>query len=110
MAVSRLVPELVETFAVSFGVVLGGALLGALASLLAGGYPARTAVALADRLKVWGAAAALGGTLVNWRNLETGLLRWQVHLLLRELALFSLACAGGLAAAYLLSLALGSSW
>jgi hypothetical protein len=108
MDVSQLAADLLETFAISFGVVVGGAFLAALAALISGGYPADTLLLAADRLKVWGAAAAMGGSLVNLRRIETGILRWQLHLLLRELVSLGLAFAGGVVAYALLSLLVGN--
>lgn len=95
---ARLLPEVTLIFAVAFGVDLGGALLGALAALLTGGYPAQTAVDIGDRLKLWAAAAALGGSLLNFKSIEVGLTRWQPTLILREFGYLGLAFAGAFSA------------
>lgn len=95
--------QIFETFGVAFGVVVGGALLGGLASLATGGFPAQSILTVGDRLKVWAAAAALGGTLVNLKTLEAGLLRFQLQVILKELGLMGLAFAGAFAAYWVLS-------
>lgn len=105
----RLVPDLATTFAVAFGVVVGGALVGALAALLFRGFPGETALDLADRLKVWGMAAALGGTLKDLRHLEEGLLRMEPQLLMRELVFLASAFAGSVIAYYLVYFLVGSA-
>lgn len=96
--------EALDTFSVSFGVVIGGSLFAALAALLSGGYPIETLVSAADRLKVWGAAVALGGSLINLKTLETGLIQWNPGIIARELGFLGLAFAGSLMAAWLLTL------
>jgi len=100
--VDTITGDLVETFAIAFGVVLGGSFCAALAALFARGYPTETLLELADRLKVWGMAAALGGTLTDLRHLEEGLLRLEPRLLAKELVLMTSAFAGSLAAYYLI--------
>jgi hypothetical protein len=100
--VGRISSDLVETFAIAFGVVLGGSFLAALAALFTSGYPTETLLELADRLKVWGMAAAIGGTLRDLRHLEEGILRLEPRLLAKELVLMTSAFAGSVAAYYLL--------
>jgi len=88
----------IETFAVAFGIVLGGAVLGGTAELLTGHYPAQSMGLLADRLKIWAAAAALGGSLLNLKSLEAGLIGWKPALILREFGLLGLAFGGSFSA------------
>ncbi len=87
-----------ETFAVAFGIVLGGAVLGGTASLLSGRYPAESMALFAGRLKIWAAAAALGGSLLDVKSLEEGLVGWKPALLLKEFGLLGFAFGGSFAA------------
>ncbi len=64
------VVQMVLSFSISIGMILGGALLGSLGSLLIGGYPATTMIDVAERIRIWAAVGAIGGT---WRLFELAL-------------------------------------
>lgn len=82
------------TFFIALGVVLGGSLLGSISELLAGQYPLSSAVLLADRLKIWAVAAALGGTMTFFQNVEASLWGFRLRFLAREILLVLFAFAG----------------
>lgn len=81
---SKFLVDLFMSFAVAFGVVVGGSLLGSLASLLTGGLPMQTMQTLAERLKVWAAVAAIGGTFFIIRTIESSLFEGQIKTVIRQ--------------------------
>lgn len=99
--------ELAIAFAVALGMVAGGALSGALVVLLVGGFPMDTMAALAQRLKLWSTVAALGGALVTFQMLETGLVQGELAKLARQLLLLGMAFAGAHLGSVLITAAAG---
>lgn len=95
--------EWLTAYFLALGMVLGGALAGGLLALLAGTYPLTTLLALSDRLRIWAVAAALGGTITAFQNLEAGLLGGEMRLLGRQLLLLVAAFGGALTAHSLLT-------
>lgn len=95
--------SLLFPFLISFGVVLGGSLFAGLAALLTGAYPVSTSLQWADRLKVWGTAIAMGGSLINLSALEQGLFALAPRAIMKDLVHLALAFAGALSAAWLLA-------
>ncbi len=98
---SKFLADLVLSFAVAFGVVLGGALSGSLASLLTDGFPLETMQTLAERLKVWAAVAAIGGTFFLIRTIESSLFEGQMRTLIKQV-LFILSAFLGAQFAFIL--------
>lgn len=100
--------ELVLTFFVSAGVVLGGSLVGSLAALVTGEPPLTALGDLAERLRMWGAVAALGGTLFTFETLEGGLFRGELVPLARQGVYLATAFLGADLASYLLARVAGT--
>lgn len=96
-----LVVELVLSFFIAMGVVMGGSVLGGLGAFLMGELPLQTMAKLAERLKLWGLVAALGGTFFALQTLETGFLKGQPRMVIRQI-LFILSAFWGAHAGYLL--------
>jgi len=97
--------DLVRAFLIALGVVLGGSLIGSLSSVFTDGLPLSTMAVLAQRLKIWAMAAALGGTFATFENIEAGLLRGHPQLAVKQL-LFVFSCFAGAHFGYLLVLSL----
>lgn len=95
--------ELLLSFFVGLGVVLGGTIFGALATLFTGRLPLSTMLMLAERLKLWGVIAALGGTFAIIRGIETTLAEGQLAALGKQL-LFILSAYAGAHFGYLIIL------
>lgn len=93
--------DLILSFFIALGVVLGGAFIGGLATLVVPEPPLQTMRILAERLKIWGAVAALGGTFYTIRTIETGLLGGQLSLAARQILLVISAFGGAQAGFYL---------
>lgn len=81
-------------FSVALGILVGGSLAGGTIAALTSGLPARAALALAERLKLWAMVAALGGTFDTLRALESGVFGGHLGLVARQLLLIGGAFAG----------------
>lgn len=99
----RVAKELLLPFCTAFGVVTGGSLLGALAIVLTQGSPLASIAELSSKIRLWAIAVAIGGTFDTLTAIESGLLRGQVFLLVRQGAVIAAALFGAHAAYWLLA-------
>jgi len=76
--------EVFTAFWVALGVVVGGSFMGGVASASLGQMPARTMSQLAEKLKIWGMVASMGGTFDTIKNIEAGLLGGSPEAVLRQ--------------------------
>lgn len=81
-------------FFTALGIEIGGPLIGAVPSLLFSGRPMRTALELAGDLKFWAIAMAMGGSFTVLEALESGLMRHQLHTVVKHGAAIVGAFAG----------------
>ncbi|MGE7827291.1 YtrH family sporulation protein [Paenibacillus sp. NPDC093718] len=58
-------------FFIAFGIVLGGAMVGGVGAVLSLQPPTVTMLEVADRIKIWALAAAIGGTIDPMRVIES---------------------------------------
>ena len=94
--------HLVYVACIAAGVVIGGSLAGGLARLTfievplpsPSNLPVGSLPELANRLKLWGTFAALGGTFTALQNLESGLLGRSFGVAAAQLLLILSAFAG----------------
>ncbi|AKG34078.1 YtrH family sporulation protein [Paenibacillus durus] len=61
-------------FFIAFGIVLGGAMLGGIGAVVSLQPPTMTMLDVADRIKIWALAAAVGGTIDPMRVIESNML------------------------------------
>lgn len=61
-------------FFIAFGIVLGGAMLGGIGAVVSLQPPTDTMLEIADRIKIWALAAAVGGTIDPMRVIESNML------------------------------------
>lgn len=105
---SGFIPNLVLNFFIALGVILGGSLFGSLAASLCGEAPLLTLINVAERIKIWAVAIALGGTFSSFRVLEQGLFRGEFKSLVRQFLYIITAMAGAQVGYLLLYLISGS--
>lgn len=86
--------RLLYIFFTAFGMITGGCFIGSISAGLIGQGPLRMMVELANDLKIWAAVAAIGGTFGSLQTLETGLLKGQLHTVVKELGFIFAAFAG----------------
>ncbi len=88
------VTNIVLNFFIALGVIMGGSLFGALAAALTGQPPFKTMVTIADSIKIWAIAVALGGTFSSFRVLEQGLFKGEIKSLAKQLLYVFFAMGG----------------
>ncbi len=88
------VSNIILNFFIALGVVLGGSVFGALAATLTNQPPLKTMMTVADNIKIWAVAVALGGTFSSFRVLEQGLFKGEVRSLVRQLLYVFFAMGG----------------
>lgn len=98
--------ELAFAFAGALGMVVGGSLATGAAALLTGGLPLDTMADMSRRLKLWAAVAGVGGALVAFRTLESGV-TGETRETLRQVVLIGTAFAGAHLGELLVRLAAG---
>lgn len=96
-----MVSEGASAFFTALGVILGGALIGSIAPLLTGGLPLAAARRLANDLKLWAIAVAIGGSFPTYRVLEAGLFSGQLGTVLGHLIILLAALSGAQVGAWL---------
>ena len=85
---------LILNFFIAFGVVIGGALCGSLSTLITNHPPLHTMTELADKLKIWGLVAALGGTFTALKAIEVGFLDGHLESVIKQILLLLSAFLG----------------
>lgn len=94
MTMTVFLKTLVINFFIALGVVIGASLFAGLAAVISNQPPVRTMVNIADSLKIWAVAAALGGTFQSFEALDQGIFRGDVRSIARELIYVLAALAG----------------
>ncbi|SES93272.1 YtrH family sporulation protein [Paenibacillus sp. NFR01] len=61
-------------FFIACGIVIGGAMLGGIGAVVSLQPPTQTMLDIADRIKIWALAAAVGGTIDPMRVIESNML------------------------------------
>lgn len=69
---SAFISTLVINFFIALGVMVGASLFAGLAAVISHHPPVKTMVTVADSLKIWAVAAALGGTFQSLEALDQG--------------------------------------
>ncbi len=88
------VANIILNFFIALGVVLGGSVFGALAATLTNQPPLKTMITVAENIKIWAVAVALGGTFSSFRVLEQGLFKGEIKSLVRQLLYVFFAMGG----------------
>lgn len=99
--------RMVLVFFTAIGMVLGAALVGSLAAALSGLPPLRTMIRLAQEMKIWAIAGAMGGTFAALEVLESGIFQGEIHALIKQLGYLLSAFAGAQAGHYLIFILAG---
>lgn len=97
--------KLVLVFFTACGVMLGAALLGSLGAALVREPPVSVMLRIAQEIKIWAIAAAIGGTFSTFEVFESGLFRGEVIAVARQLC-YVLSSLAGAQFGYFMILAL----
>lgn len=75
---------LIIAFFVAFGVIVGGSIIGGIGAFLSGEPPLHWIYVVAQRLKIWAIAAAIGGTFDTINNMERSFLSGSPDEIMRQ--------------------------
>src|SRR3712207_187358 len=65
--------SIIYSFFISFGIVLGGSLFATFGAIINGNSPLKIMLNVANSIKIWAIATALGGTFSSFEIFEEGL-------------------------------------
>lgn len=88
------ISTLIINFFIALGVMIGASLFAGLAAVISHHPPVKTMVTVADSLKIWAVAVALGGTFQSIEALDQGFFRGNIRSVAKELAYVLAALAG----------------
>lgn len=91
---SDFISSVIYSFFVSFGVIVGGSSFVGVAALINNHPPFKTMVDLADSIKIWAVATALGGTFSSFKLIEEGLFRGEMVSLAKQIVYILAALIG----------------
>lgn len=86
--------KIILVFFTSLGVLLGGTLIGGIGGTLTKQSPVKIMCELAEDIKLWAVAAAIGGTFSNLRMLEGGFMQGKISLVIKQLITLMVAFLG----------------
>ncbi len=81
---SDLFAGIVHNFFVSFGVVIGSCVFAGIGAVLTNKPPLKTMVDLADAVKLWAMAIALGDTFSSYAAIEKGLFQGELKTIIKQ--------------------------
>lgn len=97
----RFFAAFIHCFFIAFGVIMGGSLIGSLGHFATGDAPLTSMGRIADRLRIWGIVAAIGGTFDAIANFEKGLFDGSTMDIFKQILLI-LSAMGGVKTAIVL--------
>lgn len=86
--------SLIQNFFIAFGVVIGGSLFAGLGGLISGEPPLRSMMNIANSIKIWGMAIALGGTFSSFAIIEKGLFEGEIKSIIKQIIYIFIALLG----------------
>lgn len=86
--------SIIHNFLVSFGVVMGASVFSGLGALITNNPPYKYMVDVANSMKIWAIAAALGGTFSSFSVIEKGLFEGEVRSIIKQSILVLIAMFG----------------
>lgn len=86
--------KIILVFFISLGVLLGGTLIGGIGGTLTKQSPIKIMCQLAEEIKLWAVATAIGGTFANLRMLGGGFMEGKISLVIKQLIILLVAFLG----------------
>jgi len=84
----------VQNFFIAFGVVIGGSIFSGLGGLITGEPPLKSMMNIANSIKIWGVAIALGGTFSSFVIIEKGLFEGEIKSIVKQIIYIFVALLG----------------
>lgn len=97
----RFFAAFIHCFFIAFGVIIGGSIIGSIGNFATGDAPLTSIGRIADRLRIWGIVAAIGGTFDAIANFERGLFDGSTMDIFKQVLLI-LSAMGGVKTAIVL--------
>ncbi|MEK3734088.1 MULTISPECIES: YtrH family sporulation protein [Paenibacillus] len=91
---SAFLSKAILDFFIAFGIVLGGAMIGGVGAVLSMQPPTTTMLEIADRIKIWALAAAIGGTIDPMRVIESNMLGGNISPAVKQILYLGFAFLG----------------
>lgn len=86
--------SLVQNFFIAFGVVIGGSLFAGLGGIITGDPPLRSMMNIANSIKIWAMAIALGGTFSSFVIIDKGLFEGEIRSIVKQIIYIFIALLG----------------
>jgi len=97
----RFFAAFIHCFFIAFGVIVGGSIIGSIGHFATGEAPLTSIGRIAERLRIWGIVAAIGGTFDAIANFERGFFSGSTMDIFKQVLLI-LSAMGGVKTAMLL--------
>ncbi|MCY6485140.1 YtrH family sporulation protein [Clostridium aestuarii] len=91
---SVFISNVIYSFFISFGVIVGGSTFAGIGALMNNDPPLKTMINLANSIKIWAIATALGGTFSSFQVIEEGIFRGEVTSLAKQIVYILAALIG----------------
>ncbi|MFX0547960.1 YtrH family sporulation protein [Hathewaya histolytica] len=82
------------SFFIAMGVILGGGIFTAFAAILSNRPPLKSMMEIAQSIKIWAIATALGGTFSSFQILEEGIFKGDFKALLKQITFIFFSLIG----------------
>lgn len=82
------------SFLISFGVIIGASSFAGIGALINNQPPFKTMIDLAQSVKIWAVATALGGTFSSFQLFEEGVFRGEIVSLIKQIIYILSALVG----------------
>ncbi len=91
---SSFIGNLIYNFLISFGVIVGASVFAGIAAIFNNDPPLKSMFNIADSVKIWAVAIALGGTFNSFEIIEKGILKGEVKLIIKQVVFILIALLG----------------
>lgn len=86
--------SMIQNFFIAFGVVIGGSIFAGISAIIVGNPPLRSMINLANSIKIWAMAIALGGTFTSFDIINKGLFRGEMKSIIKQIIYIFVALLG----------------
>lgn len=81
---SDFISNLINNFLIAFGVIIGASIFAGIGALITDRPPMKTMLDIADSIKIWAMAIALGGTFSSFKAIEKGLFHGEIKSIIKQ--------------------------
>lgn len=81
-------------FLIAFGIIVGASTFAGIGAIINDHPPMKTMIDIADSIKIWAVAVALGGTFSSFEIIEQGLFKGEVKSIIKQVVYILIALVG----------------